>query len=43
MKLDPDFREFIECCVAREVRFLIVGGYPLAAHGHPRFTKDLDV
>lgn len=43
MKLDPDFREFIECCVAREVRFLIVGGYALAAHGHPRFTKDLDV
>lgn len=43
MKLDPDFREFIECCAAREVRFLIVGGYALAAHGHPRFTKDLDV
>lgn len=43
MKLDPDFREFIECCVARDVRFLIVGGYALAAHGHPRFTKDLDV
>ncbi len=43
MKLDPDFREFIECCLARDVRFLIVGGYALAAHGHPRFTKDLDV
>lgn len=43
MQLDPDFREFIACCVAREVRFLIVGGYALAAHGHPRYTKDLDV
>lgn len=43
MRLDPDFSEFIECCVARDVRFLIVGGYALAAHGHPRFTKDLDV
>lgn len=43
MKLDPDFSEFIACCVGREVRFLIVGGYALAAHGHPRFTKDLDV
>ena len=42
MRLDRDFREFIECCVARDVRFLIVGGYALAAHGHPRFTKDLD-
>ena len=34
--LTKDFVEFIECCVAREVRFLIVGGYALAAHGHPR-------
>ena len=43
MDLNRDFSEFIACCVAREVRFLIVGGYALAAHGHPRFTKDLDV
>lgn len=41
--LTRDFVEFIECCVAHEVRFLIVGGYAMAAHGHPRATKDLDV
>ena len=41
--LTKDFVEFIECCVARVVKFLIVGGYALAAHGHPRATKDLDV
>lgn len=41
--LTKDFVEFIECCVAHDVRFLIVGGYALAAHGHPRATKDLDV
>ena len=41
--LSKDFVEFIECCVARDVKFLIVGGYALAAHGHPRATKDLDV
>jgi len=41
--LTKDFVEFIECCVAREFKFLIVGGYALAAHGHPRATKDLDV
>jgi predicted nucleotidyltransferase len=41
--LTRDFREFIECCVTHDVRFLIVGGYALAAHGHPRATKDLDV
>lgn len=41
--LTKEFVEFIECCVARDVRFLIVGGYALAAHGHPRATTDLDV
>jgi Nucleotidyltransferase of unknown function (DUF6036) len=41
--LTPDFVEFIESCVNREVKFLVVGGYALAAHGHPRATKDLDV
>lgn len=39
MRLDPDFIEFIESCLDRDVRFLIVGGYALAAHGHPRFAR----
>jgi hypothetical protein len=43
MELSRDFSEFIGFFVARDVRFLIVGGYALAAHGHPRYTKDLDV
>lgn len=43
MELNPDFQEFLRSFVAREVRFLIIGGYALAAHGHPRYTKDLDV
>lgn len=43
MRLTQDFVEFIECCVTREVRFLVVGGYAVAAHGHPRATKDLDI
>jgi hypothetical protein len=43
MELSRDFSEFIASCVAHEVRFMIVGGYAVAAHGHPRFTKDLDV
>jgi hypothetical protein len=42
MDLDKDFREFVELFTAHEVRFLIVGGYALAAHGLPRFTGDLD-
>jgi hypothetical protein len=43
MQLNRDFSEFIACFTARDVRFLIVGGYAVAAHGHPRYTKDLDV
>lgn len=43
MRLGRDFGEFISFANAHEVRFLVVGAYAVAAHGHPRFTKDLDV
>jgi len=43
MELNRDFQEFLQSFVSHDVRFLIVGGYALAAHGHPRYTKDLDV
>lgn len=43
MNLNRDFKEFVESLIAHDVRFLIVGGYAVAAHGHPRYTKDLDV
>jgi hypothetical protein len=42
IQLDPDFRDFVELFIANEVRFLIVGGYAVAAHGLPRYTGDLD-
>lgn len=40
--LNPDFREFAELLASNQVEYLIVGGYALAAHGHPRYTGDLD-
>jgi len=43
MNLNRDFQEFVELFVAHDVEFLIVGGYALAVHGYPRYTKDLDV
>lgn len=43
MKLNRDFRELLECFAQHEVRYLIIGGWALAAHGIPRYTKDLDV
>ena len=41
--LSRDFREFIESLNANSVRYLVVGGYAVALHGYPRYTKDLDV
>ncbi|MDA2989113.1 MAG: hypothetical protein O2815_08560 [Actinomycetota bacterium] len=43
MQLSPDFRELLECFDRHEVRYLVVGGWALAAHGVPRLTKDLDL
>lgn len=43
MVLNPDFREFIQSLNDNNVRFLIVGGYAVAFHGHPRYTKDLEI
>lgn len=43
MQLDPNFNEFVELLLDNEVRFLVVGGYAVAAHGHPRYTGDLDI
>lgn len=42
MELYPDFREFFESFTAREVRYLVVGGYALGYHGAPRYTGDID-
>ena len=40
---NQDFKEFIESLNDNQVKYLIVGGYALAVHGYPRYTKDLDV
>jgi predicted nucleotidyltransferase len=41
--LNQDFREFIQSLNDNQVRYLVVGGYAVALHGHPRYTKDIDV
>jgi hypothetical protein len=41
--LSQDFKEFIELLNKHEVRYLVIGGYAVAVHGHPRYTKDLDI
>ena len=38
-----DFREFVELLIKHNVEYLIVGGYAVGIHGHPRYTGDLDI
>lgn len=38
-----DFEELLAAFNANAVRAVIVGGHALAFHGHPRFTKDMDL
>jgi hypothetical protein len=41
--LNQDFKEFLQSLNANGVRYLVVGGYAVAFHGHPRYTKDIDI
>lgn len=38
-----DFQEFIAALNDQAVRYLVIGGYAVAFHGEPRYTKDLDI
>lgn len=40
--LNRDFREFATLLNEHGVEYLDVGGHALAAHGHPRYTRDID-
>jgi hypothetical protein len=41
--LNQDFKEFIGSLNDNAVRYLVVGGYAVALHGYPRYTKDIDI
>ncbi len=43
MILNQDFKEFFQLLNANDVRYMIVGGYAVAYHGYPRYTKDIDI
>ena len=38
-----DFHQFVESLTEAKVDYLIVGGYAVGIHGHPRFTGDMDI
>ena len=39
--LTSDFKEFAALLNSNAVEYMVVGGYALAAYGHPRYTGDL--
>lgn len=41
--LNQDFKEFVQSLNENNARYLVIGGYAVAFHGYPRYTKDLDV
>jgi predicted nucleotidyltransferase len=43
MVLNQDFKEFVQSLTDNEVRYLVIGGYAVAFHGYPRYTKDIDI
>lgn len=43
VELGKDFRDLLELLNRHGVRYLAVGGFAVAVHGRPRYTKDLDL
>ena len=43
MLISQDFKEFLQSLNENKVKYLVVGGYAVALHGHPRYTKDIDI
>lgn len=43
LELHPDVRDFLVALADAEVDFVLLGGWAVAVHGHPRGTDDLDV
>ncbi len=43
MNTQPDFEDFLKLLETHQVDYMIVGGYAVAYHGFPRFTKDIDI
>ncbi|MBN1130750.1 MAG: nucleotidyltransferase [Chitinispirillaceae bacterium] len=43
MKTQNHFEELLRLLEENHVEYVIVGGYAVAFHGFPRFTKDIDI
>ena len=43
MELPPDLIDLLREFAAADIQYLLVGGYAVAVHAEPRFTKDIDL
>jgi len=43
MEIHPDFRDLLAEFAEERVEFLVIGGYAVAHHDRPRYTKDIDL
>lgn len=43
MQLPDDFRDFFKFLNKSEVENLLIGGWAVGCHGHPRATADMDI
>jgi hypothetical protein len=43
IELAPDFKDFLRLLNARQVEYLLIGGYAVGYYGYPRVTADMDV
>ncbi|MBA3599908.1 MAG: nucleotidyltransferase [Acidobacteria bacterium] len=41
--MNSDFKELLKIFAQEKVKYLIIGGYAVAKHAEPRYTKDLDI
>lgn len=40
---NQDFRDFIDQLNKNDVKYVLIGGYSVILHGHPRTTGDMDI
>jgi len=43
MRVEKDFKKFIELLNKNDVYYLIIGGYAFSFYAEPRFTRDIDI
>lgn len=43
MRFEKDFEDFLRSLNEHDVRYCIIGAFPVGFHGYPRYTKDIDI